>query len=181
MAHYHRGWSHGWRKSVRGDSGEWFDSGWELQYMDELDRDPLVARWTRHHGTRIPYTKWWGRQGFYEPDFLVELVGGSRELREVKGEHLLADANTTRKLCAGERYCRNRGMVFRVITKSAVDPGTWGLLDTIHVDEAPPSSRPPFAEAAHARGSDGRARYLPWVIAMTLLLCALVWFLLLHR
>jgi len=84
----------------------WFDSSWELQYMDELDRDPMVTKWTRHHDLQIPYRKWWGGIGRYEPDFLVEIVGGDKELREVKGEHLFRDANTARKLAAGDAFCR---------------------------------------------------------------------------
>lgn len=155
MPHYHQGWSRGWKRSVRGGAGEWYDSGWELQYMDELDRDPMVIRWTRHHGLRIPYQKWWGGNGRYEPDFLVELAGGNKELREVKGEHLLADRNTTRKLRAGDRFCRERGMTFRVVTKSRVDPSVWAPEPRIHLEEAPPSNRPAFGDDAHSRRPPG--------------------------
>ncbi|MDI6774625.1 MAG: hypothetical protein QME60_04415 [Verrucomicrobiota bacterium] len=105
MGHYHQGWSKGWKKSTRGAAGEWFDSHWEVQHMNELDRDPMVLRWTRHHNLQIPYRKWWGGQGRYEPDFLVEIAGGEKEIREVKGEHLFRDANTARKLMAGEAFC----------------------------------------------------------------------------
>lgn len=142
MAKYHQGWSKGWRKSTRGAAGEWFDSYWEVQYMGELERDPMVVRWTRHHGLQIPYRKWWGGQGRYEPDFLVEVVGGDKEIREVKGEHLFRDANTARKLKAGDAYCRQRGMKFRVVTKSFVNPELWTPEDHVRV-EAPSSSAPP--------------------------------------
>jgi hypothetical protein len=149
MAHqYHQGWSHGWKKSTRATGGEWYDSRWELQYMDELDRDPLVLRWTRHHGVRIPYWKRWAIRGRYEPDFLVELVDGTKELREVKGEHFLEDKNTTRKLQAGDRFCRVRGMIFRVVTKSAVDPSLWSPSGSVQVQDMPSSSRPPLREDA---------------------------------
>lgn len=111
--------------------------------MDELDRDPLVARWTRHHSLRIPYRKWWGGRGHYEPDFLAELVDGTKELREVKGGHLFTDMNTARKLRAGDQFCRGRGMVFRVITKNAVDPVIWSPADYVTVAETTgKSSRP---------------------------------------
>ena len=106
--------------------------------MDELERDPLIRRWTRHHGLRVPYRKWWGGRGYYEPDFLVELVDGSKELREVKGEHLFADMNTARKLRAGGQFCHERGMAFRVVTKGAVDPGSWGPIEGITVMENDP-------------------------------------------
>ena len=126
MRHYRQGWAKGWKKSPRGEAGEWFDSYWEVQYMDELDRDPLVVHWTRHHGIVIPYRKWWGGSGKYHPDFLVEMVGQKRALCEVKGEHLFKDGNTGRKLKAAEEYCRSHKMLFKVITKSKVDPALWG-------------------------------------------------------
>lgn len=135
MARYRHGWSRGWKKSPRGSAGEWFDSGWELQYMQEMEHDPLVIRWTRHHDLRIPYRKWWGARGFYEPDFIVELVGGDKEIREVKGGHLFADKNTAKKLAAGERYCRECGMHYKVITKQGVNPEIWSLSEDVTVDE----------------------------------------------
>lgn len=144
MARYHQGWSKGWKKSTRGNSGEWFDSNWELQYMDELDRDPMVLKWTRHHDFKIPYYKWWGGQGRYEPDFLIEIAGGEKEIREVKGEHLFRDANTARKLKAGEAFCRQRGMRFRVITKSIVNPELWMPEKHISVETHPPT--PPVSK-----------------------------------
>lgn len=174
MPRYRQGWSRGWKKSPR--STEWFDSSWELQYMDELERDPMVVRWTRHHGLRIPYRKWWGGQGRYEPDFLVELVGSAKELREVKGEHLFADANTAKKLKAGDRFCREHGMVFRVITKSAVDPELWSPLARVTVEDAPPSARPVDVEHAvqgEPSGCLGTALILvvaelvPWLLLST--------------
>jgi len=133
MARYRHGWSRGWKKSSRGGAGEWFDSSWELQYMDELERDTMIVCWTRHHSLRIPYRKWWGGRSYYEPDFLVELVGGSKELREVKGEHLFADLNTAKKLRAGDQFCRERGMVFRVVTKSAITPNSWSPTESITI------------------------------------------------
>src|SRR3989338_5148083 len=87
--------SKGFKKSPRGQDGEWYDSGWELQYMRELELDPMVRRWTRHHGLRIPYRKWWGSNGYYEPDFLVEIQGGQKEIREVKGTHLRSEEHTS--------------------------------------------------------------------------------------
>jgi hypothetical protein len=117
--------------------------------MEELERDSMVIRWTRHHGIRVSYRKWWGGSGFYEPDFLVELIGGGRELREVKGEHLFRDANTARKLRAGENHCRQQGLVFRVVTKSAVDPAIWSPGVLVAVVESQRGARPALAEDAH--------------------------------
>lgn len=127
MAKYRQGWAKGFKKSPRAQEGEWYDSGWELQYMRELELDPMVKRWTRHHDLRIPYRKWWGGKGYYEPDFLVEIEGGETEIREVKGTHLLMDLNTNKKFQAGEVFCRQRNMVFKVVTKTHVDPSQWAV------------------------------------------------------
>ena len=116
--------------------------------MDELERDPMVVRWTRHHSLRVPYRKWWGGPGYYEPDFLVELIGGAKELREVKGTHLFSDANTARKLRSGDQFCRERGMVFRVVTKSPVDPDAWSPAGDVTVTEATLAERPALSEDA---------------------------------
>ncbi|GEM_PF-1723026 len=169
MARYRQGWSRGWKKSPRRTAGEWFDSSWELQYMDELERDPMVVRWTRHHGLRIPYRKWWGGRGYYEPDFLVELVGGTKELREVKGEHLFADANTARKLRSGDQFSRERGMVFRVVTKSHMDPETWSPVGEISAADAPLSERPVVAEDAHRREPGGCLGVVAAAVAVVVL------------
>ena len=171
MARYRQGWSRGWKKSPRGSGGEWFDSSWELQYMDELERDPMVIRWTRHHGLRIPYRKWWGGRGHYEPDFLVELAGGTKELREVKGEHLFKNANTGRKLRAGEYFCRDRGMVFKVITKSHIDPEIWGPAVRVTIEDAPSASRPVLAEDAYQYKPSGCLS----VVVMGALLVGGIW------
>jgi hypothetical protein len=84
----------------------------------------------------------------YEPDFLVELVDGAKELREVKGEHLFSDANTARKLRAGDEFCRKRGMKYRVITKSPVSPETWTPSRRVTTEDGPSAVRPELAEDA---------------------------------
>jgi len=133
---YNRGWAKGFKKSPRAQEGERYDSGWELQYMRELELDPMVKRWTHHHDLRIPYRKWWGGKGYYEPDFLVEIEGGQKEIREVKGTHLLADLNTKRKFQAGEVYCRQRDMVFKVVTKTQVNPSEWSVGQDVEVRDS---------------------------------------------
>ena len=104
--------------------------------MDELERDTIIVKWTRHHGLRIPYRKWWGGVGHYEPDFLVELVGGTKELREIKGDYFLSAPDTTRKFRAGEDFCRRRGMAFKVVTKTAVDPSNWVQSEYVTIAES---------------------------------------------
>lgn len=83
-----------------------------------LEADPTVKRWERCRSLRILYKKADGTKAHYNPDFVVEMLDGSKELHEVKGSHLLQDHETRRKLEAGEAFCAKRGMVFKVITKS---------------------------------------------------------------
>lgn len=177
MARYHRGWSSGWRKSLSAGGREWYDSSWELQYMDELDRDALVTRWTRHHGLGVPYRKTFGRRGMYEPDFLVELVDGAKELREVKGEHLFSDANTALKLRAGDEFCRRRGMKYRVITKSPVSPDAWTPSTWVATEDGPSAVRPELAEDAYVvqqkTGCAGLAAAIVAVVALAFV-CVLI-------
>jgi hypothetical protein len=94
-----------------------YDSTWERDYMLVLDADETVRRWERCRSLRIPYTKANKKKGRYNPDFIVERADGQKELHEVKGGHLLADADTQRKLAAGEDFCRKRNMVFKVVTR----------------------------------------------------------------
>lgn len=82
-----------------------------------LDADETVKCWERCRSLSIPYTKSDGKRSRYNPDFIVEREDGQKELHEVKGGHLLAAADTQRKLAAGEEFCRTRKMVFKVITR----------------------------------------------------------------
>jgi hypothetical protein len=170
VAKYKQGWARGFKKSPRAREGEWYDSGWELQYMQELELDPMVRRWTRHHGLRIPYRKWWGGNGHFEPDFLVEIEGSQKEIREVKGTHLLMDPNTRRKFQAGEAFCRHRDMVFKVVTKTQVDPSDWSLNQGVLVEER--ISRDLFEPSQiSARASiDFSRAHLVWLFGALLLL-----------
>jgi hypothetical protein len=83
-----------------------------------LEADHTVKRWERCRSLRIHYKSADGSEAHYKPDFIVERADGPTELHEVKGSHLLQDEDTRRKLEAGEAFCRKRGMIFKVITKS---------------------------------------------------------------
>lgn len=98
-------------------TSEPFDSKWECDYMLLLEADSTVRRWSRSRSLRIPYTKSDGSAGTYNPDFIVERTDGTKELHEVKGGHLLEQADTKRKIAAGEAFCRKRGMIYRLITR----------------------------------------------------------------
>jgi hypothetical protein len=98
-------------------TSEPYDSLWERDYMLALENDPTVRRWERCRSLQIPYTRADGTQASYNPDFIVERPDGTKELHEVKGGHLLATEDTTRKLSAAQEFCRRRGMLLRVITR----------------------------------------------------------------
>ncbi|MFQ5853397.1 MAG: Tn7 transposase TnsA N-terminal domain-containing protein [Candidatus Binatia bacterium] len=178
MAKYYQGWAKGFKKSPRAQAGEWYDSGWELQYMRELELDPMVKQWTRHHGLRIPYRKWWGGKGYYEPDFLVKIEGGQKELREVKGTHLLLDLNTKHKFQAGEAFCRQRDMVFKVITKTHVDPSDWSIGQGMQVEDRASKDSFRQSQAGEAlkgeRDLSGVYQALIWVALLLLVLYLLM-------
>lgn len=98
-------------------SVERFDSDWERQYMHELERDKTVAKWTKNHGITIQYVTVAGNVRGYRPDFLVELIDGTKQLREIKSGEYLDNPDTQRKHEAAKNWCRKRGMCFIVITK----------------------------------------------------------------
>ena len=97
-------------------SVERYDSSWEREYMVRLENDVMVAKWTKNHGITIQYVTEAGHVRGYRPDFLIELVDGTKELHEIKGA-LLNNPDTKRKHEAATSWCKARGMSFKVITK----------------------------------------------------------------
>ena len=98
-------------------TSEPYDSAWERDYMTLLENDGTIKRWERCRSLRIPYIKADGKRGHYNPDFIVERKDGPKKLHEVKGGHLLTNDETKRKLAAGQAFCSQRGMIFKVITR----------------------------------------------------------------
>jgi len=96
---------------------EYSDSSWEFEYMEELESDDTIAKWTKNHGIRIPYFTDDNKFKTYNPDFLVEKTDGEIELIEIKGKHLLKNPNTTRKKEFAEKWCDARGIKYRLISR----------------------------------------------------------------
>ena len=94
---------------------EYYDSSWELELMNELEKDADVAKWTKNHGIVIPYWDEDGKLRGFKPDFLIEKGDGSKEIIEIKGKHLLPQFK--RKMDAAQEWCKSRKMGFRVISK----------------------------------------------------------------
>lgn len=98
-------------------SVERYESGWERYYMERLDRDKTVVKWTKNHGIVIEYITEAGNKRGYRPDFLVEKIDGKIEIHEVKGGQFLKNPDTIRKHDRAKMWCKQRGMNFIVVSK----------------------------------------------------------------
>ena len=96
-------------------SCEIYNSYFERQFMDELEKDPKVKKWTKNHGISIPYGNIDGKVAHYNPDFIVEYADGAQELIEIKGKNMLTEI-TKRKQKAAKEWCEKRDIKYRLIT-----------------------------------------------------------------
>ena len=96
---------------------EFYDSAWEREYMEGLEANPSVKRWTKNHGIRIPYYDEDGAFHTFAPDFLVEMTDGAVEIHEVKGTQFLGNPVTRSKFKAAEKFCKVRKMEFKASSK----------------------------------------------------------------
>ena len=87
-----------------------YDSTWEKNLADELDRNELVDAWVKndHLGFDIIYISE-GRVRKYRPDFLVRLKGGKHLILEVKGKKTLRDEAKLRYLNEWVRAVNEHG------------------------------------------------------------------------
>lgn len=106
----------GLKRNPRGTSN--YDSLLERDYMLELESMSGVREWTKDHGIKIPYKIFGILPHKYLPDFLVTFIDGSKELHETKGAGFLAWASTHAKRKAGDKWCKERGMIYRFIENS---------------------------------------------------------------
>ena len=96
-------------------SFEYYDSSWELELMEKLEKDDSVKKWTKNHGIIIPYWDENTKLRGFKPDFLIEKKDGTKELIEIKGRHLLPQFK--KKMGAAQEWCKARKMDFRTISK----------------------------------------------------------------
>ncbi len=96
-----------------------YDSGFERQMMERLEKDPAVRKWTKKHGITISWTDARLRQRRYIPDFLVEYNDNSLAIIEVKAANLVNSPDVQRKRFAAEEWCRRRGMQYEIATITA--------------------------------------------------------------
>ena len=96
-------------------SFEYYDSSWELELMEKLEKDNTVKKWTKNHGIIIPYWDENTKLRGFKPDFLIEKEDGTKEIIEIKGRHLLSQFK--KKMDAAQEWCKARKMEFRIISK----------------------------------------------------------------
>lgn len=95
---------------------EFMDSGSELDYAKQLEKDSDVLAWTKKHGVVIKYRNKKGGISRYFPDFLIRRKEQNQpELVEVKGQHLKYDPNTELKAKAAKDWCHQRGMKYDLV------------------------------------------------------------------
>lgn len=111
-----------------------YRSGWELTFMQFCDKNPSVLKWASE-SISIPYRHpLTGKQTIYIPDFLIVYQNkhGKQiaEIVEIKPkkqsiiESKVANARDRAivavnhaKWAAANAYCRQNGLVFRVVTE----------------------------------------------------------------
>lgn len=96
---------------------EYYDSSWELEYMKELEGNDSVSKWTKNHGIRINYFDSENKFRTYNPDFLVENIDGTIDLVEMTGQHLLKHPDKIKKMEFAKKWCKARGMKYRIESK----------------------------------------------------------------
>lgn len=104
------------KKNPRGESS--YDSLLERNYMLELESMSGIKEWTKDHGIRIPYRIFGILPHYYLPDFLITFIDGSKEIHETKGTGFLSWMSTHVKREAGDKWCKEHGMVYRFIENS---------------------------------------------------------------
>ena len=95
---------------------EAYDSSLERKYMEQLEADPAVRKWTKRHGISIRWLDDRKHRHTYRPDFLVEYADGSLELVETKGAHMVQNPDVQARSRAAEHWCSLRGMTYRMLT-----------------------------------------------------------------
>ncbi len=113
-----------------------YRSSWELSFMQFCDNHPGVIQWASE-SISVPYKNpLTGKNTFYIPDFFIlyqDKNGTNRaELIEVKPrkQTTMENAKSTRdkaavavnhaKWAAANAFCKQNGMVFRVITENEI-------------------------------------------------------------
>jgi hypothetical protein len=132
-----------WEKYIGESQIIEYRSSWELKALQFFDNNPNVLRWS-YENIHIPYIKPLPngnmKRAIYIPDAYVEYVNRNKELKkellEIKPKKQTVRSrtrNVTRKMNedyvfavnmakweAAERWCKHRGITFRIITEVSI-------------------------------------------------------------
>jgi hypothetical protein len=113
-----------------------FRSSWEWAFMNFCDGNDNILQWASEP-VRIPYRHpLTGKMTTYVPDFIVTYRGPNNttraELIEIKpkSQSIIEDKQSQRdraivainyaKWAAAQKWCKNHGLIFRIITESDI-------------------------------------------------------------
>lgn len=108
-----------------------FRSSWEKKYAIWCENNPHIKYWGSECMT-IPYILHDGTQHTYNPDFVVEMIDGTKWIIEIKPHNqcirpinengYLWDAYTKNmcKWAAARKFCEDRGLKFKVLTEKTI-------------------------------------------------------------
>jgi len=119
-----------------GNGSPRFRSSWEWAFMNFCDGNDNILQWASEP-VRIPYQHpLTGKMTTYVPDFIVTYRGPNNttraELIEIKPKRqsIIEDKQSQRdraivainyaKWAAAQKWCKNHGLVFRIITESDI-------------------------------------------------------------
>jgi hypothetical protein len=105
-----------WISCEKADAVVWVRSSWERRVLWVLDQYPEVESVDVEPFT-IPYL-FKGAMHKYLPDFLVTFEGDIQEIWEIKPECYTRTPKNIAKFDAAEKYAKDHGMTFRVVTES---------------------------------------------------------------
>lgn len=118
-----------------------FRSGWELTFMTFCDNNPSIQQWASEP-VRIPYKDpLTGKNTVYVPDFLINYIDKNMkthvEMVEIKpikqtvlekvGKNPYDQAQFVKNMAkwqSARDWCRNRGILFRIINESDIYQNT---------------------------------------------------------
>lgn len=113
-----RGYITGIYTSTKTGISSKYRSGWELKYMEWLDRNILVSSW-EYESLKIPYlsNKKTGKMRNYIPDFVVHYADGSHIVTEIKPSKRLTQTTVKKKAQFAEQWCTENHYSYLIITE----------------------------------------------------------------
>lgn len=95
------------------------DSTYETERLSNLDKDNSV-KFVERCRFRIPFFDELNKKHHYNPDFIIHMNDGSIIVEEVKPESMLDKDFNPIKHLAGDKYCKENGYIFRIVTEKDI-------------------------------------------------------------